>query len=91
MLPVNMLVAKEIPLARQIPVRCEFKWAAGFIASGATNVSPLLTETVPLEDAVRTFELGETVPRLEGPARIVIPDPGQWLRLGVHIRLDQPT
>jgi L-idonate 5-dehydrogenase len=29
----------------------------GFIASGAIDVGPLLTEIVPFEDAVRAFEL----------------------------------
>lgn len=35
----------------------ELEWAVGFIASGAIDVGPLLTEIVPFEDAVRAFEL----------------------------------
>ena len=31
--------------------------AVGFIASGAIDVAPLLTEIVPMDEAVRAFEL----------------------------------
>jgi L-idonate 5-dehydrogenase len=56
-LPLNVLVAKEIRLRGTFRFDVEFEWAVGFIASGAIDVSPLLTEIVPLEDAVRAFEL----------------------------------
>ena len=56
-LPVNTLVAKEISLRGSFRFHQEFEWAAGFLASGAIDVAPLLTEVVPLADAVRGFEL----------------------------------
>ncbi len=56
-LPVNVLTAKEIQLRGSFRFDAEFAWAVGFIASGAIDVSPLLTEVLPLDDAVRAFEL----------------------------------
>jgi L-idonate 5-dehydrogenase len=55
--PLNVLVAKEIRLRGTFRFDTEFAWAVGFIASGAIDVAPLLTEIVPLDDAVRAFEL----------------------------------
>ena len=56
-LPVNAIVAKELQLRGTFRFDREFEWAVQFIASGQINVAPLLTEIVPLEDAVRAFEL----------------------------------
>jgi L-idonate 5-dehydrogenase len=56
-LPVNTLVAKEIALKGTFRFDAEFAWATEFLASGAINVAPLLTEVVPLRDATRAFEL----------------------------------
>ncbi len=56
-LPINTLVAKEIQLRGTFRFDREFEWAVGFIASGAIQVAPLLTEVVPLNEAVRAFEL----------------------------------
>ncbi len=56
-LPVNMLVAKEISLRGTFRFHEEFAWAVDFLASGAIDPAPLLTEVVPLADAVRAFEL----------------------------------
>ena len=56
-LPVNLLTAKEIRLRGSFRFDAEFAWAVGFIASGAIDVAPLLTEVVPLAEAVRGFEL----------------------------------
>ena len=56
-LPINMLVAKEISLRGTFRFHEEFEWAVGFLASGAIDVSALLTEVVPLAEAVRAFEL----------------------------------
>lgn len=56
-LPLNMLVAKEISLRGTFRFHEEFEWAVGILAAGAIDVSPLLTEVVPLADAVRAFEL----------------------------------
>ncbi len=55
--PLNMLVAKEVSLRGTFRFHEEFEWAVGFLASGAIDVAPLLTEVVPLADAVRAFEL----------------------------------
>jgi L-idonate 5-dehydrogenase len=55
--PINALVAKEIALRGTFRFDREFEWAVDFIASGAINVTPLLTEVLPLEDAVRAFDL----------------------------------
>ncbi len=55
--PMNTLVAKEFQLRGAFRFDAEFEWAVGFIASGAIDVAPLLTEVVPMRDAVRAFEL----------------------------------
>ncbi len=56
-LPMNVVTAKEIQLRGSFRFDVEFAWAVGFIASGAIDVAPLLTEVVPLAEAVRGFEL----------------------------------
>jgi L-idonate 5-dehydrogenase len=56
-LPINMLVAKEITLRGTFRFHAEFEWAVDFLASGAIDVAPLLTEIVPLAEAVRAFDL----------------------------------
>jgi L-idonate 5-dehydrogenase len=56
-LPMNVVVAKEITIRGTFRFDQEFAWAVGFIASKAIDVAPLLTEIIPLSDAVRAFEL----------------------------------
>jgi L-idonate 5-dehydrogenase len=56
-IPLNTLVSKEVTLRGSFRFHDEFAWAARFIASGAIDVSPLLTEIVPLSEASRAFEL----------------------------------
>lgn len=56
-LPLNMLVAKEVSLRGTFRFHEEFEWAVGMLVGGAVDVSPLLTEVVPLAEAVRAFEL----------------------------------
>lgn len=56
-LPLNLLVAKEISLRGTFRFHEEFAWAVDFLATGAIDPSPLLTEVVPLADAVRAFDL----------------------------------
>jgi L-idonate 5-dehydrogenase len=56
-LPMSLLVTKEIDLIGTFRFHEEFALAAGFIASRRIDVRPLLTEVVPLDDAVRAFEL----------------------------------
>jgi L-idonate 5-dehydrogenase len=55
--PINTVVAKEVDLRGSFRFDAEFPWALDFIASGAIDVAPLLTEVVPIDDAVRAFEL----------------------------------
>jgi len=55
--PLNVLVAKEIQLRGTFRFDAEFEWAVDFLSSGAIDVAPLLTEIVPLADAVRAFDL----------------------------------
>ena len=56
-LPINTLVAKEIQLRGTFRFDVEFEWAVDFLSSGAIDVSSLLTEVIPLDEAVRAFEL----------------------------------
>ncbi|MBC7801454.1 MAG: L-idonate 5-dehydrogenase [Gemmatimonadaceae bacterium] len=56
-LPLNMLVAKEIMLRGTFRFHEEFAQAADAIASRRIDVSPLLTEVLPMARAVEAFEL----------------------------------
>jgi len=56
-LPMNMAVAKEIELRGTFRFHAEFALAVALIGGGLVDVMPLLTETVPLEDARAAFEL----------------------------------
>jgi L-idonate 5-dehydrogenase len=56
-LPVNLLVSKEISLCGTFRFHEAFAWAVEFLATGKIDASPLLTEIVPLSEAVRAFEL----------------------------------
>jgi L-idonate 5-dehydrogenase len=56
-LPMNILVAKEFNLRGTFRFHEEFAWAVRFLETGALDVSPLLTEIIPLADATRAFEL----------------------------------
>jgi L-idonate 5-dehydrogenase len=56
-IPLNLLVSKEVTLRGSFRFHDEFAWAARFIASGAIDVTALLTEVVPLADSRRAFEL----------------------------------
>jgi L-idonate 5-dehydrogenase len=56
-LPLGVLVTKELTLRGTFRFDTEFALAVGLIARRAIDVAPLLTEIVPLDDAVRAFEL----------------------------------
>ena len=56
-LPINMLTAKELTLRGTFRFHEEFAWAVTALASGAIDPAPLLTEVVPLGEAVRAFDL----------------------------------
>ena len=55
--PLNLLVAKEIDWRGTFRFHEEFALAVDCIASGAIDVLPLLTETVPIAEASRAFAL----------------------------------
>jgi L-idonate 5-dehydrogenase len=55
--PLNLLVAKEIDWRGSFRFHEEFATAVDCIASGAIDVLPLLTETVPIAEADRAFAL----------------------------------
>jgi L-idonate 5-dehydrogenase len=55
--PLNQVVAKEITLRGTFRFHEEFAWAVDFIVSRRIDVRPLLTEVVPLAEAVRGFDL----------------------------------
>ena len=54
--PLNSLVAKEITLRGTFRFHEEFGWAVRLLEQGL-DVGPLLTEIVPLDEAVRAFDL----------------------------------
>jgi L-idonate 5-dehydrogenase len=56
-LPMSMLVTKEIDLIGTFRFQDEFALAADFIARRRLDVRPLLTDVIPLGDAVKAFEL----------------------------------
>jgi L-idonate 5-dehydrogenase len=55
--PINTVVAKEIAVKGTFRFDREFDWAVAFLGAGSIDVAPLLTEIVPLDEAVRAFEL----------------------------------
>jgi L-idonate 5-dehydrogenase len=55
--PLNTLVAKEITLRGTFRFHEEFAWAVDLLAARALDVMPLLTEILPLSEAVRAFDL----------------------------------
>jgi L-idonate 5-dehydrogenase len=56
-LPLNMVVAKELALRGTFRFHAEFPLAVETIASGAIDVVPLLTATMPFADARAAFDL----------------------------------
>lgn len=56
-IPMNVVVAKEFDLRGTFRFHEEFRTAVDFIAGRLIDVRPLLTETVPLQEALRGFEL----------------------------------
>ena len=56
-LPLNVLVAKEITLRGTFRFGEEFALAAAVIGAGRINVAPLLTEVLPMAQAVQAFDL----------------------------------
>lgn len=56
-LPINVLVAKEFDLRGTFRFHEEFALAVAMIGSGAVDLMPLLSASLPLERAVEAFEL----------------------------------
>ena len=56
-LNVNTIVAKELELRGSFRFHEEFGWAVDYISRGVIDVSPLLTDTIPLAEAQRAFDL----------------------------------
>jgi L-idonate 5-dehydrogenase len=56
-IPVSMLVVKEIKLRGSFRFDKEFALAVDLIGSGRINVAPLLSDTLPLAEAKRAFQL----------------------------------
>ena len=56
-LPVNALVTKELQLRGTFRFDEEFRLAVDLMGKGLVDVKPLLTETVPFEQAVEAFDL----------------------------------
>lgn len=56
-LPINTLVAKEIELRGSFRFDSEFRLAVDLINRGALDLSPLLSETLPVERAKEAFDL----------------------------------
>jgi len=56
-LPMNVLVTKELQLRGTFRFDSEFQLAVEMMGKGVIDVKPLLTATLPLENAVEAFEL----------------------------------
>ncbi|MDB5363086.1 MAG: L-idonate 5-dehydrogenase [Rhodospirillales bacterium] len=56
-LAINTIVTKELELRGSFRFHEEFGWAVDYISRGLIDVTPLLTETIPLAEAQRAFEL----------------------------------
>jgi L-idonate 5-dehydrogenase len=56
-IPISMIVAKEIKLRGSFRFDKEFALAVDLIGSGRINVGPLLSDTLPLAEAKRAFQL----------------------------------
>ena len=54
--PINTALVKEIEYRGSFRFHPEFEWAIDFIARGKIDVTPLLTATFPIGEAVQAFE-----------------------------------
>jgi L-idonate 5-dehydrogenase len=55
--PMDLIVAKELDFHGSFRFLEEFDWAVNCLVRGLVDVRPVLTQTMPLADAVRAFEL----------------------------------
>ncbi len=56
-IPLSVLVAKEINILGSFRFDAEFALAARLIDSGRADVAPLISDVLPMAEAVRAFEL----------------------------------
>lgn len=56
-LPIQALTGKELQLRGSFRFHAEFFTGVGLMQKGLIDVAPLITHTVPLEDAIAGFEL----------------------------------
>jgi len=54
---MNLIVAKELQLRGTFRFDAEFALAVELMGQGLVDVTPLLTATMPFEQAVEAFEL----------------------------------
>jgi L-idonate 5-dehydrogenase len=50
-------MAKELDLLGSFRFADEYRWAVDVLSRGLIDVTPMLTKTFPLSDAVRAFDL----------------------------------
>jgi L-idonate 5-dehydrogenase len=55
--PLNVIVAKELTLRGTFRFHAEFAMAVELLGQNTIDVAPLLSEIVPLDEAIRAFEL----------------------------------
>jgi L-idonate 5-dehydrogenase len=55
-IPMNTVVAKEIRLTGSFRFHEEFHWAASLIADGRVDLSPVLSDVFPADQAIEAFE-----------------------------------
>jgi L-idonate 5-dehydrogenase len=55
--PLNKIMAKEIDLLGSFRFADEYRWAVDVLSRGWIDVTPMLTKTFPLSEAVLAFEL----------------------------------
>ena len=55
-IPLNLLVAKELALQGTFRFHSEFAMAVRLIDSGEVDLSPVITEAFPVEDALAAFQ-----------------------------------
>jgi L-idonate 5-dehydrogenase len=55
-LPMNTVVAKELNLVGSFRFHEEFTWATQLIREGKVDLSPVLSDVFPVDDAINAFE-----------------------------------
>jgi L-idonate 5-dehydrogenase len=56
-LPINTITAKELDLRGSFRFHEEFGLAVKLMQDGLIDVKPLITQTMPLADALRAFDI----------------------------------